>query len=148
MSRRKQSNPLDPHLATTKNSSFHRAQIFADWLIKTFGSEYLSRGSGVLDIAGGRGDVSFHLQTVNGIKSTLIDPRERKFNRRQIKFIKKSKNLDGSLIGTPSDHMRCEFQEEFVSLNLELFQNASVLVGMHPDQGIIVLNLILTYLIF
>lgn len=34
------------------------AQMFADWLVSTFGKEYLCSGSGALDIAGGHGDVS------------------------------------------------------------------------------------------
>lgn len=32
--------------------------MFADWLVSTFGREYLCSGSGALDIAGGHGDVS------------------------------------------------------------------------------------------
>ncbi|DBA82612.1 TPA: hypothetical protein ACH3X1_006861 [Trebouxia sp. C0004] len=64
-----------------------RAGVFCDWLIATFGSEVLSQGSGVLDIAGGRGDVSFELQTVRGIRCTLIDPRPQKLSKSQRKLL-------------------------------------------------------------
>ncbi len=37
--------------------------------------EYLNRGSGVMDVAGGSGHLSLAL-ALNGIKSTVIDPRE------------------------------------------------------------------------
>lgn len=50
-------------------------------------SEVLSQGSGVLDIAGGRGDVSFELQTVRGIRCTLIDPRPQKLSKSQRKWL-------------------------------------------------------------
>lgn len=65
-----------------------RAAIFCDWLIATFGSEVMKQGSGVLDIAGGRGDVSFELQTVRGIRCTLIDPRPQKVSKPQRRWLK------------------------------------------------------------
>jgi len=44
-------------------------------MVKTFGVEHLSEGSGVLDIAGGRGDLSFALMFTHHVtSSTLIDP--------------------------------------------------------------------------
>ncbi|KAA6425158.1 MAG: hypothetical protein FRX49_04653 [Trebouxia sp. A1-2] len=64
-----------------------RASVFSDWLTATFGSEVLSQGSGVLDVAGGRGDVSFELQTVRGIRCTLVDPRPQKLSRSQRKWL-------------------------------------------------------------
>jgi hypothetical protein len=53
----------------------HRAGKFAEWLTATFGTEVLSQGTGVLDVAGGRGDVSFELHTVRGVPCTLVEPR-------------------------------------------------------------------------
>jgi len=49
--------------------------MVASWMVKTFGVEHLSEGSGVLDIAGGRGDLSFALMFTHHVtSSTLIDP--------------------------------------------------------------------------
>ena len=51
-------------------------------MLDTFGGkEGLSKGSGVLDIAGGRGNIMFELTTKRNIPCTLIDPRTRRFNK-------------------------------------------------------------------
>lgn len=64
-------DPLDPH---GKMSKAQRAQTLGDWLVETFGADHLASGRGVLDIAGGRGDVSFELWNKRRIPCTLIDP--------------------------------------------------------------------------
>lgn len=58
---------------------------FRRWLVSVFGVEYLCKGSGVLDIAGGKGEVSFELENLNGVPCTIIDPREVNLSR----FVKK-----------------------------------------------------------
>ena len=42
-------------------NSSQRARIFSEWIVELFGLEYLMSGK-VLDIAGGRGDLSFELR--------------------------------------------------------------------------------------
>ena len=45
------------------------------FLIDTFGRELLNQGSGVLDVAGGKGELSFELVNLNGIQATVVEPR-------------------------------------------------------------------------
>ena len=45
------------------------------FLIDTFGRELLKEGSGVLDVAGGKGELGFELLNLNGIKATVVEPR-------------------------------------------------------------------------
>ena len=52
-----------------------RAFAFRRFLIDTFGSELLQQGTGVLDVAGGKGELSFELVNLNGIPTTVVDPR-------------------------------------------------------------------------
>lgn len=59
--------------------------------IMNIGTEFLNKGSGVMDVAGGSGHVSLAL-SLKGIKSTVIDPRETvgKLPARDKKVLKKA----------------------------------------------------------
>lgn len=59
-----------------------RGKIFADWLINTFDSSLFVNG--VLDVAGGKGEVSYHL-CKNKIKSIVIDPMKLKLSANKTK---------------------------------------------------------------
>lgn len=52
-----------------------RSGIFRQWLCEMYGTEVLRGGSGVLDVAGGRGGLGFELVNVSRIPCTVIDPR-------------------------------------------------------------------------
>ena len=52
-----------------------RSFAFRRFLIDTFGSELLQQGTGVLDVAGGKGELSFELVNLNGIPTAVVDPR-------------------------------------------------------------------------
>ena len=55
--------------------------------MKTFGAERLREGSGMVDVAGGKGYISFQLQcTGHDIPTTLIEPRLAKLNKKQKKY--------------------------------------------------------------
>ncbi|KAG0243665.1 hypothetical protein B0O80DRAFT_494507 [Mortierella sp. GBAus27b] len=90
----------DPHQHTTKNQHRERALYFAHWLTQTFTREFLNSGSGVLDIAGGRGDLSWELQTRQGIKSTIVEPRSgkgmRKWQRKWLQKFKATTSISSS----------------------------------------------------
>jgi hypothetical protein len=58
---------------------------FSEWLVNTFGIERLRQGSGVVDVAGGKGYLSFQLQCGHDIPTTLIEPRRAKLHRKQKK---------------------------------------------------------------
>lgn len=65
-------------------------QIFADWLVETYGVDALRAGSGIVDVAGGNGNLAFELMK-RGFRVTIIDPRfdPNKRTRTQRKWMKK-----------------------------------------------------------
>ena len=93
----------DPH-GSDAVSKGKRAERFAEWLVRTFGVDALNAGDGVLDVAGGRGDVSFELYNRRGVKCTLVEPRARKLSKSQRKFLK---NRPPSLGAADADAPLC-----------------------------------------
>jgi len=65
------------HTSSRASSRKNRVFVFRDFLQKTYGEdEYLfSNNSCVLDVAGGKGDLSWLLVNVDGIDSIVADPR-------------------------------------------------------------------------
>jgi hypothetical protein len=102
-----------------------RHKIFAHWLIRTYGKDMLSTGSGVLDVAGGNGTIC---QTLNemGIPSTLLDPNPRNINTStssSFKVIPLPLNGDGADLTTRDDDIGM------------IINNCSFICGLHPDQA-------------
>eukprot|EP01118_Nematostelium_gracile_P016129 TRINITY_DN6611_c0_g1_i1.p1 TRINITY_DN6611_c0_g1~~TRINITY_DN6611_c0_g1_i1.p1 ORF type:complete len:341 (-),score=75.38 TRINITY_DN6611_c0_g1_i1:42-1064(-) len=128
---RKQSEHDSDDPFEDKSQKRLRAPLFVDWLIQTYGIDYLNSGTGVIDIAGGRGSISFELFTMRGIKSTLIEPRPMKLNKNQHRYMKQ--NSGASLCS----QIRALFDADFLAdeNNRKLVENSSILIGMHPDQA-------------
>ena len=79
----------DPHAAAggAKRKSA-RARMFVSFAVETLGIDTLRGGSGVLDVAGGRGEVSFEFKETHGVPSTVVDPRPPKLSKLQHKAVK------------------------------------------------------------
>ena len=128
-----------------------RAKVFAAWTVDTFGAEQLA--GGVLDVAGGRGDLTFELAATHNVPCTLLDPRPpaklKKSQRLQLassgagaghqglRRVRASITPDGvgrPAVDAPKPHEGWQdvVEEEEA---LALFASCSVLVGLHPDQA-------------
>eukprot|EP00606_Chrysophyceae_sp_TOSAG23-5_P000132 GSChrysophyteH2.ASY1.ANO1.1321.1 assembled CDS len=64
-----------------ERSAYGPTACFRRFLLDTFGLDTLQGGSGVADVAGGAGTLSFELQNLNNIPSTVYDPRQPCFKR-------------------------------------------------------------------
>ena len=128
----------------------HRQDLFADWLVQTYGQDFLARGSGVLDVAGGKGDLSRALQK-RGIPSVVLDPNPRLgpdavgipviglalmgdgsylFRERQDGLHHVEKEHDGTTakIAIPTSRTATLHEQQFI-------RTCSMIVGMHPDEA-------------
>jgi hypothetical protein len=65
------------HLSNSSNTS----TLFRCWLLEQFGHARLQSGSGILDVAGGHGELSFQLKALNRIECTVVDPRPLRLDR-------------------------------------------------------------------
>ncbi|KAG0260204.1 hypothetical protein BG011_002081 [Mortierella polycephala] len=88
----------DPHSISSKVPHSQRAFIFCQWLVNTFGKDFLNSGSGVLDIAGGKGEISLFLTHMFGIRSTVVEPnmrRDKPYQRRSLlNVIRKQQDIE------------------------------------------------------
>ena len=80
----------DPLNIDDKYNKSLRNSEFANFLVDKFGLENIKKGF-VLDIAGGKGLVSFFLTTVYGIRCKIIDPRGASLPKSRRKELKKKK---------------------------------------------------------
>ncbi|GMF64893.1 unnamed protein product [Phytophthora lilii] len=142
----------DPHLKIDKAQ---RSRIFCDWLVESLGADRLSAGTGVIDVAGGKGDIPIQLWIQRGIPTTLIDPvsngarcvvhelrltsfcclfcqRPMKLGKYNRKLVAKAEASEGRKM-TPQ--LLCCLDDETLKLHTELFADCSLLVGMHPDEA-------------
>lgn len=146
-------NPDDPH--QSKKPSGLRAIIFVDWIRKTFKKE-LEQG-GVLDVAGGKGEISMILSRGFGIHSTVVEPKKRKLPNYWFTRLRRlmyrfengsleqpdwtSKEIQIDLKTWPSDvqpkYMDTLLDDQFLLDQTELLSTISLFVGLHSDQATI-----------
>jgi len=113
----------DPLNIDDKYNKSLRNSEFANFLVDKFGLENIKKGF-VLDIAGGKGLVSFFLTTVYGIRCKIIDPRGASLPKSRRKELKKKK-------------IQIEEDRKMFTLDTcdELIKGCSLIVGMHPDEA-------------
>lgn len=104
------SSPL--YLSHLKPKS-HRAAIFCEFLVQEFGLQPQGKPTNdlVLDVAGGRGDLCFQLSALRGIPCTTVDPRGRKLNKEQRKYLKKQHNQRQQQGDQPNDDANSSIKE-------------------------------------
>ena len=63
-----------------------KCSVFRRWVLQTFGHAFLCSGAGVLDVAGGKGELAFELLNVSGVPVTVVDPRPMRLDTYARKF--------------------------------------------------------------
>ena len=113
----------DPLNQEDKYNKSLRNSEFSDFLVKTFGLDNIKKGF-VLDIAGGKGLISFFLTTKYDIKCKIVDPRGATLPKAKKKELKK-KNII------------IEEERKMFTLDTcdELIKGCSLIIGMHPDEA-------------
>ena len=83
----------------------------------------------ILDVAGGRGDLSFELSFKFGLKCVIIDPRPQKFRRWQLKLMNKIGDNRKPL------HIEGLFDEFFFEQHKVNVEDIRLVIGLHPDEA-------------
>eukprot|EP00877_Chromochloris_zofingiensis_P003199 jgi/Chrzof1/12880/Cz07g10210.t1 len=109
-----------------------RVSIMRKWLLDHWGRQLLSSGCGVLDVAGGKGELAFELVNLNGIQATVVDPRPLhldKFNRRMRNGV-----YHNSVTFAPYNHDRteeeCSISAPITPQHLRMFLDKQVVAAL------------------
>ena len=113
----------DPLNQEDKFNKSLRNSEFSDFLVEKFGLENIKKGF-VLDIAGGKGLISYFLTTKYGIKCKIVDPRGATLPKPKRKELKKNNIV--------IEEERKMFKLETCD---ELIKGCSLIIGMHPDEA-------------
>ena len=113
----------DPLNVEDKYNKSLRNSEFANFLVDKFGLENIKKGF-VLDIAGGKGLISYFLSTSFGIKCKIVDPRGATLPKPKRKELKKRNII-------------IEEERKMFTLDTcdELIKGCSLIIGMHPDEA-------------
>ena len=98
----------------------------------------MASGTGVCDVAGGKGYISCRLWLEYGIPCTVIEPRDVTLKRRMVKAVG-LKGVGGfrrvqAELG-PTDDVSQEGKEGCGQELRAALEGCSILIGMHPDQA-------------
>ena len=109
-------------------TKYARHRIFVQWLVRTFGEEFLKKGTGVMDVAGGKGLITMEC-VLRSIPAICVDPvlHEGKLRKGIRKRLKKS-GYDAI------PHLREAWGADMSAKALKMLDDASVIVAMHPDE--------------
>ncbi|ETV92149.1 hypothetical protein H310_13402 [Aphanomyces invadans] len=121
--------PGDQHDPNEKKLKSARAKLFTEWLVATFGKALLRQGSGVLDVAGGRGDIAYELWITHNVPCTLVEPRMRKPRKEHFKALAANPRLT-----LPPQIQAC-LDASTMATHGQTLAQASLVVGMHPDEA-------------
>ena len=129
----KMNNATSTSIHGDKKAKSLRAKVFAAWLVDEFGVDLLKANNGVLDVAGGKGQLSIELTILaSDVQCTVIDPfiRGRSAEGKFLpnKEMKRIKKVDGRV---PRHIAQYFSQDEGCN---QLVAQSSCVVGLHPDQ--------------
>lgn len=111
-----------------------RHVLFAKWIVKMYGIKLLSKGA-VLDVAGGKGDLSMALLDEGVPLVVLLDPEPRiswqqqQQTQKEDKENDKRKRIHVLAYALEDDGANLPIKEQ------EILMTCSMVVGMHPDQA-------------
>jgi hypothetical protein len=126
-------------LSVRNSSRKNRVFIFRSFLLETYSECYQNDKFTVLDVAGGKGDLSWLLCNVDNIRSIVVDPRSKKHHHllRSIEYLKEhpEEARERAIPNVPSHQplagLLSQIQEPYVTpLHLQIWVNHSLVEAL------------------